>query len=109
VLGKRSRPEVGIDAHCRSGAASPDHIVPLLGDDACGWGAAADVRRFLHAVSRRARPPRLVKTETGRPVHVTGGSGAATRTVGLLGGIFSYAVCGRDCAPTTREGRRATR
>jgi integrase len=68
------------------------HIRPLLGAMKVASVTREDVRAFMRAVTEgktAARQP------TGRKrglSNVRGGRGVASRTVGLLGAIFSYAV-----------------
>lgn len=64
------------------------HIKPLLGRKKIGEVKRGDIERFMRDVAqgKTATGPKTGKTP------VTGGKGAATRTVGLLGGIFTYAV-----------------
>jgi integrase len=68
------------------------HIKPLLGDRKVPEVTRQDIEKFMHDVAggttkRRSRlaKPRAIS-------NVRGGRGAATRTVGLLGAIFSYAT-----------------
>jgi hypothetical protein len=68
------------------------HIIPLLGKLPVSSIKRIDVERFLHDVSE-GRTACTVKSGKNRGLaRVSGGKTAANRAVGLLGGIFTYAV-----------------
>jgi hypothetical protein len=67
------------------------HIKPLLGRLAVAAVARADVERFMHAVAEGRTAGRF-KTGHSGLARVSGGKGTATRTVGLIGAVFTYAV-----------------
>src|ERR1700674_2968801 len=68
------------------------HIKPLLGRLSVASVTREDVEGFMHGV---AEGKTAARTKTGKKrglANVRGGKGTASRTVGLLGAIFSYAV-----------------
>ncbi len=67
------------------------HIKPLLGKKLVPEVNRADIKRFLQDVAK-GKTAQDVKTGLHGRAIVRGGKGTATRTVGLLGGIFSFAV-----------------
>jgi integrase len=67
------------------------HIKPLLGSLRVSSVTRSDVEEFMHAVAEGKTATRT-KTKPRGVANVRGGKGAATRTVGLLGAILSYAV-----------------
>ncbi|MCP5382045.1 MAG: tyrosine-type recombinase/integrase [Kordiimonadaceae bacterium] len=67
------------------------HIKPLLGRKKVKDLNSADVRKFLRDVAR-GKTAKNVKTGKHGLARVSGGEGTATRTVGLLGGIMSFAI-----------------
>ncbi len=73
------------------------HVKPLLGRVAVSAVERRDIERFMHAVAEGKTAGRT-KTKPRGLARVRGGKGTATRAVGLLGGIFTYAV---------RQGLRA--
>jgi hypothetical protein len=67
------------------------HIKPLLGSMKVPSVTRADVERFMHDVAEGGTA-RRVKLPKKRAVSIVrGGKGAASRTLGLLGAIFTYA------------------
>jgi integrase len=58
------------------------HIKPLLGERRVAAVTREDVDRFMHDVAEGK----------SAASHARGGKGRATRTIGLLGAIFAYAV-----------------
>lgn len=67
------------------------HIKPQLGRKRISEVQRSDVERFMRAVAEGKTAVDEKTGKHGRAI-VTGGKGAATRTVRLLGGVFSYAV-----------------
>jgi len=68
------------------------HIKPLLGGLAVAAVTRDDIECFLHDVAEGRTASRTKTAKKRGLARVTGGRTAATRTVGLLGGIFTYAV-----------------
>ena len=67
------------------------HIRPLLGRKRIGAITRSDIAQFLRDVAT-GKTKRDIKSRKHGRIIVRGGRGAATRTVRLLGGIFSYAL-----------------
>ncbi len=67
------------------------HIKPLLGRKRVGDITTADVQRFMRDIAR-GKTATDEKTGPRTRIIVRGGEGAATRVVGLLSGIFTFAV-----------------
>lgn len=69
------------------------HIKPLLGRKRVKDVTPNDIKKFLQDVAS-GKTATNVKTGKHGRARVSGGKGTATRTVGLLGGIFSFAIDG---------------
>jgi hypothetical protein len=68
------------------------HIKPLLGTMKVPTVTRTDVEGFMHDIAQGKTAGRT-KTKKARGLaNVRGGKGTASRTVGLLGSIFTYAV-----------------
>jgi integrase len=67
------------------------HIVPLLGNRRVTDLTSAEIVRFIRDVSS-GKTATVEKTVPHGKAVVRGGAGTAARTVGLFGGILSYAV-----------------
>jgi len=67
------------------------HIRPLLGKKKLSAITRTDIERFLNDVAKGKTARDKRTGNKGRSI-IKGGKGTATRTVRLLGGIFTYAV-----------------
>jgi integrase len=67
------------------------HIKPLLGRRSVASVTREDVEAFMHDVAA-GKTAGKTKTKTRGLARVRGGKGTASRTIGLLGAIFSYAA-----------------
>ena len=67
------------------------HIKPLLGARLISEITSADIERFMKDVAKGKTAADVKTKKRGRAI-VEGGKGTASRTVGFLGGIFTFAV-----------------
>lgn len=90
-LGKGQKPKKPLTQTYDAGRIS-GHIVPLLGNRRVADLRQADIARFAEAV-RAGKTAKVAKTAALRGKSIVkGGPTAAARTLGLLGGILSWAV-----------------
>jgi integrase len=67
------------------------HIIPLLGSAPVAEVTKRDIERFMHAVAA-GKTAKVTKGKARAVSNLRGGQGVATRSIGLLGAIFAYAV-----------------
>jgi integrase len=92
------------------------HIKPLLGRMKVTAVTREDVEQFMHAVAEGKTAARAKTGKKRGLSNVRGGMGTASRTLGLLGAIFTYAVRHRMRAdnpvhgvPRPADGKRQRR
>jgi integrase len=89
ILGRRGTPKKAITQYQDANAIRA-HLAPLLGDRKVRDVTRQDVEKVMHDIASGA----TARSFKGKPrgvSRITGGRGAATRNIGLLGSIFSYA------------------
>jgi integrase len=90
VLGKRGQPKKASTLYVDRGRITR-HILPLLGNRPVRELTTPDIARFMRSVATGITAANVKTGFRGRAI-VKGGRGTAARTVGLLGGILSFAV-----------------
>lgn len=91
ILGKGGRPKKPTTIGTDTGRINR-HIIPLIGTRRVKDLARADINKVLKDImAGKTRAEVKTKKLRGKAI-VRGGAGTATRTVGLLGGILTYAV-----------------
>ena len=90
ILGKKNRPKK-VSTLATDRGRIERHLIPLLGKKRVRDVTPADVNRFMRDVIAGKTAADIKTGFRGRAI-VEGGAGTAARTVGLLGGIFSYAM-----------------
>ncbi|WP_315825593.1 MULTISPECIES: tyrosine-type recombinase/integrase [unclassified Bradyrhizobium] len=91
LLGKGGRPKKATTMVTDTGRINR-HIVPLIGTRRVKDLVKADINKVLKDImAGKTRVSVKTKKLRGK-ANVRGGAGTATRTVGLLGGILTYAV-----------------
>jgi integrase len=91
ILGKGGRPKKPTTIVTDTGRIDR-HILPLIGTRRVKDLTSADINRVLKDImAGKTRVAVKTKKLRGKAI-VRGGAGTATRTVGLLGGILTYAV-----------------
>jgi integrase len=91
ILGKGGRPKKATTIVTDTGRIHR-HIVPLIGTRRVKDLSKADINKVLKDImAGKTRVSVKTKKLRGKAI-VRGGAGTATRTVGLLGGILTYAV-----------------
>jgi integrase len=90
IITRRRRPKKASTLRIDEGRVER-HIIPLLGRRPINDISSADIRAFQRDVTAGKTAIDEKTGPHGRAI-VTGGRGAATRTLGLLGAIMQYAV-----------------
>jgi integrase len=90
VLGKRGQPKKASTLYIDRGRITR-HILPLLGNRPVRELTTPDLVRFMRSVAAGSTAADVKTGLRGRAI-VKGGRGTAARTLGLLGGILSFAV-----------------
>src|SRR5215217_2904117 len=90
IITRRGKAKKGSTLYTDKGRVER-HIIPLLGHRTVKDLTPADVRSFLRDVIAGKTAADVKTGKRGRAI-VEGGRGTAARTMGLLGGILSYAV-----------------
>jgi integrase len=91
ILGKKGTPKKA-STLLRDRSRISRHILPLLGNRKVPELSRSDVTRFMRDVAAGKTAVVEKTTKLRGKAIVEGGSGAAARTMGLLGGILTFAV-----------------